>query len=140
MIVGKPRRFRGRLWTDDQILVMTTTQWLLLKKVTAQVDRNAYLCADASIISGPAAVCKMWERLNPPVRNRAWNSGFVRLRPPVLYDESNPKTKSDSILLSDPGGTPGDKKPIPLQTEFSERNGAFSPDGKWIAYEADESG
>ncbi len=59
----------------------------------------------------------------------------------LLYDESNPKTNSDLMLLPDPGGTPGGKKPIPfLQTEFNETNGAFSPDGKWIAYESDESG
>ncbi len=59
----------------------------------------------------------------------------------LLYDESNPKTKYDLMLLPDPGGTPGGKKPIPfLQTEFNELNGAFSPDGKWIAYESDESG
>ncbi|MBI3005651.1 MAG: serine/threonine-protein kinase [Ignavibacteriales bacterium] len=35
----------------------------------------------------------------------------------------------------------GDRKPkIFLQTEFSERRGVFSSDGKWIAYESDESG
>jgi hypothetical protein len=44
-------------------------------------------------------------------------------------------------LLPDPGGSPGDRKPIPfLQTEFNELRGAFSPDGKWIAYDSDESG
>lgn len=35
----------------------------------------------------------------------------------------------------------GDRKPVPyLQTEFDEDFGQFSPDGKWIAYESDESG
>jgi hypothetical protein len=34
----------------------------------------------------------------------------------------------------------GDRKPVPvLQTEFNEVNGQFSPDGRWIAYESDES-
>ncbi len=34
----------------------------------------------------------------------------------------------------------GDQKPFPfLQTEFIENNGQFSPDGRWIAYESDES-
>lgn len=35
----------------------------------------------------------------------------------------------------------GDPVPFPvLQTPFNERWGAFSPDGRWIAYESDESG
>src|SRR4030095_7068062 len=35
----------------------------------------------------------------------------------------------------------GDRKPITfLQTKFNETNGVFSPDGKWIAYESDDSG
>ena len=35
----------------------------------------------------------------------------------------------------------GDKKPFPfLQTEFSELDGHFSPDGHWVAYWSDESG
>ena len=34
-----------------------------------------------------------------------------------------------------------DKKPAPfLRTEFTERDGSFSPDGKWIAYSSDLSG
>jgi hypothetical protein len=35
----------------------------------------------------------------------------------------------------------GDKKPFPfLKTSFEEREGQFSPDGKWIAYQSNESG
>jgi dipeptidyl aminopeptidase/acylaminoacyl peptidase len=35
----------------------------------------------------------------------------------------------------------GDRKPIPvIQTKAQERNAQFSPDGKWIAYESDDSG
>jgi len=34
-----------------------------------------------------------------------------------------------------------DKKPVPfLQTNFNERDGRFSPDGRWVAYTSDESG
>ena len=37
--------------------------------------------------------------------------------------------------------TSGDKKPFPfLKTPFAERYGQFSPDGKWIAYQSNESG
>jgi dipeptidyl aminopeptidase/acylaminoacyl peptidase len=35
----------------------------------------------------------------------------------------------------------GDKKPIPLlRTSYDERDAVFSPDGKWIAYQSNESG
>ena len=35
----------------------------------------------------------------------------------------------------------GDRKPVPwLQTRFAETSPRFSPDGRWIAYESDESG
>ena len=35
----------------------------------------------------------------------------------------------------------GDRKPFPVvQTTFEERDGQFSPDGKWIAYVSNESG
>jgi dipeptidyl aminopeptidase/acylaminoacyl peptidase len=35
----------------------------------------------------------------------------------------------------------GERKPVPyLQTPFSEAGAKFSPDGKWLAYESDESG
>ena len=35
----------------------------------------------------------------------------------------------------------GQKKPAPyLQTKFVELGGAFSPDGRWVAYHSDESG
>jgi Tol biopolymer transport system component len=34
----------------------------------------------------------------------------------------------------------GDRKPVPfLQTEFREGRGTFSPDGRWIAYQSDET-
>jgi WD40-like Beta Propeller Repeat len=35
----------------------------------------------------------------------------------------------------------GDRKPFPVvQTNFNERLAQFSPDGRWIAYESNESG
>jgi hypothetical protein len=35
----------------------------------------------------------------------------------------------------------GNRKPFPvIQTDFDERDGQFSPDTKWIAYESNESG
>jgi eukaryotic-like serine/threonine-protein kinase len=53
----------------------------------------------------------------------------------ILYNDFDPKTNSDLWVL--PLG--GDPKPV-MQTPFGETNGRFSPDGKWIAYESNESG
>jgi Tol biopolymer transport system component len=55
----------------------------------------------------------------------------------ILYQEDDPQTKQDLWVLP----TFGDRKPIPyLATPFSERNASFSPDGRWIAYDSNESG
>jgi Tol biopolymer transport system component len=35
----------------------------------------------------------------------------------------------------------GDRKPFAIvETEFTESQGQFSPDGKWIAYQSDKTG
>ena len=35
----------------------------------------------------------------------------------------------------------GDRKPVPwLNTPFAETGGQFSPDGRWVAYQSNESG
>ena len=55
------------------------------------------------------------------------------------------------LLYRSPGATTGfdlwalpmfgDRKPfVVVQTNFEERDGQFSPDGKWIAYQSNESG
>ncbi len=55
----------------------------------------------------------------------------------ILYHENNPKSKFDIWAIP----TGGDRKPVPvLTTEFNEMGGVFSPDGKYIAYQSDESG
>jgi serine/threonine protein kinase len=44
-------------------------------------------------------------------------------------------------VLPDPLGPPGKAKPYPfLGTEFNEDEGQFSPDGRWVAYQSNESG
>ena len=55
----------------------------------------------------------------------------------LLYVELDPETKRDLWVLP----MEGERRPTPfLRTKFNERDGAFSPDGKWIAYASDESG
>ena len=54
----------------------------------------------------------------------------------LLYREIDPKTKDDLWVLP-----LGQGRPVPyLQTPFSESDGKFSPDGRWVAYVSDESG
>ncbi len=55
----------------------------------------------------------------------------------LVYYEVNPKTGRDLWVLPVTGS---DRKPIPIiTTPFDELNGQFSPDGRWIAYETNES-
>jgi Tol biopolymer transport system component len=69
----------------------------------------------------------------------------------LLYADLDPKTgyKVLALPMSGPNASPtrrtpqtdGDRKPFPvLHTNFSEDNAQFSPNGKWIAYESNESG
>jgi eukaryotic-like serine/threonine-protein kinase len=55
----------------------------------------------------------------------------------LLINEVRPSTGADiSVLTLD-----GKSQPVPLlQTSATERIADFSPDGKWFAYESDESG
>jgi Tol biopolymer transport system component len=55
----------------------------------------------------------------------------------LLYRSVDPKTGYDIWALP----INGDRKPYPVvQTNFDERDAQFSPDGKWIAYQSNESG
>jgi Tol biopolymer transport system component len=55
----------------------------------------------------------------------------------LLYMSADPVTGFDIWALP----MDGDRKPFPvIQSKANERLGQFSPDGKWIAYESDESG
>jgi serine/threonine protein kinase/Tol biopolymer transport system component len=55
----------------------------------------------------------------------------------LLFRSIDPKTGMDLWVLP----LSGDKKPFPfLKTPFEERDGEFSPDGRWVAYQSNESG
>jgi Tol biopolymer transport system component len=55
----------------------------------------------------------------------------------VLYTSIDPQTGYDLWVLP----TDDERKPWAfLKTSFNERWGAFSPDGRWVAYMSDESG
>jgi len=68
-----------------------------------------------------------------PVRGTDWSRDGRFL----VYDVNDPKTKGDIWLLP----MTGPKTPQPfLATQFDEREGRLSPDGRWMAYQSDESG
>jgi Tol biopolymer transport system component len=55
----------------------------------------------------------------------------------LVFSQPDPVTGWDVWLLP----LDGDRKAFPyLHSRFNERSGAVSPDGRWIAYESDESG
>ena len=55
----------------------------------------------------------------------------------LLYQELNPKTGFDLWVFP----LAGEQRRVPfLQTQFDERQGRFSPDGRWIAYASNETG
>jgi eukaryotic-like serine/threonine-protein kinase len=55
----------------------------------------------------------------------------------ILTERSSPTTGEDVMALR----LDGTHQILPLvQTPFNERNGIVSPDGRWLAYEADDSG
>ena len=56
----------------------------------------------------------------------------------LLYSEADPKAGRHLWVLPMTGN---DRKPMQVaKTPFDELNGQFSPDGRWVAYEASESG
>ena len=55
----------------------------------------------------------------------------------ILYRSGGGPTGNDLFVLP----LSGDRKPIPfVNTQFGEVTGAFSPDGRWVAYVSNESG
>ena len=55
----------------------------------------------------------------------------------ILYASTGGPTGNDLFMLP----LSGDRKPIPfVQTQFQEALGHFSPDGRWVAYQSNESG
>ena len=57
----------------------------------------------------------------------------------LLYQNQNAHSPTGFDLLVAP--LEGDRKPWAfLQTKFDEKQGRFSPDGRWVAYQSNESG
>src|SRR5262249_4437718 len=55
----------------------------------------------------------------------------------LLFQQYDSRTQWDLWMLP----LEGERKPVPFQQgKFDERWGCFSPDGKWVAYQSNESG
>ena len=71
--------------------------------------------------------------------NNEWPLGWSKDgRFLLYYQDGGAQTRADLWALPMTGA---DRKPVVIaNTPFSERDGEFSPDGRWVAYETDESG
>jgi len=55
----------------------------------------------------------------------------------LIFADERPQTDIDLMAIE----LDGSRRVTPLlQSRFTERNGAISPDGRWLAYEANDSG
>jgi eukaryotic-like serine/threonine-protein kinase len=65
---------------------------------------------------------------------RGWGTSWSRDGRFIMYVMPGAKTGLDLWVAPQFG----DRKPFPyLQTQFNEQDGAFSPDGRWVAYMSD---
>ncbi len=77
---------------------------------------------------------------NQPIFSTDWSRDGKFL----AYHSADLKKGNDIWILPmspDPKRASGERKPFPfLETEFGEGRPVFSPDGRWIAYQSNESG
>jgi serine/threonine-protein kinase len=59
----------------------------------------------------------------------------------LTYQQVDGSPQVWTVPIEDDGGRPKAGKPEPfIRTQFSDTNPVFSPDGRWIAYQSNESG
>jgi Tol biopolymer transport system component len=90
----------------------------------------------------PATGAGQDERLIAMGTATGWPTDWSRDGRFVVYQRPGEKTGQD-LWIAPQGveSSNGEQKPFPyLQSAFNEASGVFSPDGRWIAYESDESG
>lgn len=75
-------------------------------------------------------------RLGTSPRHR-WPSSFTPDGRALVYTEIAPDTRADIWLM--PLDAPASPRPI-LKTRFAESAATISPDGRWMAYQSDDSG
>jgi serine/threonine-protein kinase len=124
---GNRRRltFGGRdtepVWSPDG-------QWLAYSAMTERSVPNLFRIRVDGAGTPEALTTSVNQQLAP-----SWSRQNV-----LVFTEIRPETRDDLYLLrlDEPGA-----KPEPyLATRARERHAVFSPDGRWVAYESDESG
>jgi serine/threonine-protein kinase len=124
---GSRRRltFGGRdtepVWSPDG-------QWLAYSAMTERSVPNLFRIRVDGAGTPEALTTSVNQQLAP-----SWSRQHV-----LVFTEIRPETRDDLYLLrlDEPGA-----KPEPyLATPARERHAVFSPDGRWVAYESDESG
>jgi eukaryotic-like serine/threonine-protein kinase len=59
----------------------------------------------------------------------------------LMYYGSSSDEKKDDLWILPADGSAADRKPLSfLRTDFEERDGRFSPDSRWVAYQSNQSG
>ena len=59
----------------------------------------------------------------------------------LMYTAVNTEGKGSGLWILPTAGSAAERKPLPfLRTEFNETGGRFSPDGRWVAYQSNQSG
>ena len=108
------------VWTPDGRRIVFTSDRMGVPNLFAQT-------AD-----GTGAIERLTESPNVQVPTAVSPDGSY-----VVFTELSPKTGQDVMALR----LDGTGRVLPLvQTAFDERNGIVSPDGRWLAYEANDSG
>jgi eukaryotic-like serine/threonine-protein kinase len=143
LLVGVRRITGADVWTFD----LTRGSWDRLS--SAGLNWNPVWSSDgeriafASNQSGVVSTLSMpIDRSSPPeqlTKGRAWTSptSWSPDGKTLLIEEQPPSMGYDVSLLSLESGHP--LRPF-LSTPATETDAKFSPDGRWIAYQSDESG
>ena len=122
---GIPARFtfdpggdRYPLWSADGRRVVF---WSVRSGPLSLYEKSASGAGDEQLLAADAGVPLSW---SPDGRF-------------LLYQRAEPKTGIDLWVLP----MTGERKPLAVvQTDMDQPGGEFSPDGRWLAYESNESG
>ena len=97
---------------------------------SSQADGGLYQRASNGAASSDEQLATGYEQIKFPKFPTDWSKDGL------MYFAVNPKTQPDLWVLS----MDGDRKPfLFLGTNFSETWGRFSPDGRWVVYQSNES-
>jgi serine/threonine-protein kinase len=106
--------------------------WTLDGRVVFTSDRGGVRNLFSQAADSTAAAERLTKSPNPQ-----WPTAVSPDGARVVFTERSPTTGEDVMAVS----LDRTHQVLPLvQTPFNERNGIVSPDGRWLAYEADDSG